>query len=137
MVKYVITSVNNENIKQLRKCSLCFFFFFFFTFKYNFSQEMTKRWIWNLPANCDFLDQSCPLHYHHHSKSDFLWAGVWGEILVVVRLVPYQTSHLKMLAIIVKIKQILILLTQKHACLRKVSGIKQSYTVGVTGKFMS
>ena len=42
-----------------------------------------------------------------------------GGIFLIVRLVPYQTSHLKMLAVILMIKQMLILLTQKHSRLRK------------------
>ena len=73
---------------------------------------------------CNFSGKKCPLHRHHHIKSglrSFLGGGDGRGIFLVVRLVPYQTSHLKMLAIILMIKQMPILLMQKHAYLLKVS----------------
>ena len=60
-----------------------------------------------------------------------------GELLIVGRVVPYQTPHLKTVSVILIIKQMLIVLTQNHACLWDTRGIKQSYTVGVISKFKS
>ena len=37
-----------------------------------------------------------------------------GRISLVVRVVPHQTSHFKMLAVMLMIKQILVFVTQKH-----------------------
>ena len=93
----------------------------FFVFKCDFSQEITSREIGNLPTACISSEEICPLH-RNHQINYFSGKG----ILVVVRVVPYQTPHLKMLAMILMIKQMLILLTQKHACLRKGREIKQS-----------
>ena len=73
---------------------------------------------------CNFSDKIWPLLYHRHIKRG-LKCFLGGEVLLVVRQVPYQTLHLKILAIIVMIKEMLILLTQKYFCLRKASGIKQ------------
>ena len=120
LLKYAIISVNNENIKQWRKCAVWFFLFL--------STISHKKWhkdeFETYQHTCNFSDKICPLLYHRHIKRG-LKCFLGGEVLLVVRQVPYQTLHLKMLAIIVMIKEMLILLTQKYFCLRKASGIKQ------------
>ena len=57
-----------------------------------------------------------------------------GKILLLVPVVHYKTSQLKMLAIILIIKEMLIPLRRNHACLQKARGIKQKGTVRVISK---
>ena len=56
---------------------------------------------------CSFSEKIFPLHYHRRIKSS-LKCFLRGGVLLVVRLVRYQTSHLKMLAILVMIKQMIL-----------------------------
>ena len=103
-----------------KMCSLIFFLFL--------STISHKKWhkdeFETHQHTCNFSGKICPLLYHRHIKRG-LKCFLGGEVLLVVRQVPYQTLHLKILAIIVMIKEMLIFLTQKYFCLRKASGIKQ------------
>ena len=63
----------------------------------------------------------------------------WGKILFAVLVVHYQTSYLKILAMMLTKKQMLIFLrqnTQNHACFPKARGIKQSITIRSNGTFI-
>ena len=107
-----------------KMCSLIFFLFLS-TISHTISH---KKWhkdeFETYQHNCNFSGKISPLLYHRHIKRG-LKCFLGGEVLLVVRQVPYQTLHLKKLAIIVMIKEMLILLTQKYFCLQKASGIKQ------------
>ena len=63
--------------------------------------------------------------------------GILGEILVIVQEAHYQMSYLKMLAMILIMKQMLIHLRQSQNCLSKVRGMKPSHTVRVINKLVS
>ena len=55
-----------------------------------------------------------------------------GKFPLGVPLVHYETSYFKKFAMILTMKQLLILLRQNHACLTKVRGIKHSKTIAIT-----
>ena len=63
--------------------------------------------------------------------------GILGEILVIVQEAHYQMSYLKMLAMILIMKQMLIHLRQSQNCLSKVRGMIPSHTVRVINKLVS
>ena len=66
---------------------------------------------------CNISNKICPLHQHRRIRSCVRY--FWGGILKVVLVVHYQTPpYLKMLVMILIMKQILILLKQKHPCLQ-------------------
>ena len=67
----------------------------------------------------------------------FIYLFIFAEILLVVLIVHYQTSCLKILAMVLKMKQMLILLTQNHACIPRGRRTKKPYIVGVIRKIES
>ena len=100
-------SNNRENV-------LTDFFLFSSTISY---KKWHKDKFETYQHTCNFSNKIFPLLYYRHIKSGlkcFLGerGGGGGGVLLVVRLVPYQTLYLKMLAIIVIIKEMLILLTK-------------------------
>ena len=66
LLMYGTISVNNENIKQLRKCALWFFFLLL-------TKIYCKKWhkdeFENYQHVGNFSDKISLLHYHHHIKS--------------------------------------------------------------------
>ena len=102
------------------------YFLIFFIFKYGFSQEIT--YLRQYLLGNDILVSKANLKLTNilpifptkfvFFTTTIIWRVVLnffqGEILLVVRIVPCQTSYLKMLTMILMIRQMLILLGHKH-----------------------